>query len=80
LEVIVDEISSKRGDNSFWGRTYGDAPEVDVKIGFTSRGGKLKRGEIVKVRVIEGSSYELKGEKIESCYSGYRDRTINRVS
>lgn len=80
LEVIVDEISSKRGDNNFWGRTYGDAPEVDVKIGFTSRGGKLKRGEIVKVRVTKGSSYELKGEKIESCYSGYRDRTINRVS
>lgn len=64
LEVIVDEVSLKKGVTHSWGRTYGDAPEVDGKISFSSRGDRLKRGEIVKVRVTKSSSYELKGEKI----------------
>ncbi len=64
LEVIVDEVQRENGINHCWGRTYGDAPEVDGKISFSSRKSKLKRGEIVKVKVTESSSYELKGERI----------------
>jgi len=64
LEVIVDEAQRGNGVTNFWGRTYGDAPEVDGNISFSSRRNKLKRGEIVKVKVTESSSYELKGEKI----------------
>jgi len=64
LEVIVDEAQRGNGVTHFWGRTYGDAPEVDGNISFSSRRNKLKRGEIVKVKVTESSSYELKGEKI----------------
>ena len=63
LEVIVDEAQRGNGVTNFWGRTYGDAPEVDGNISFSSRRNKLKRGEIVKVKVTESSSYELKGEK-----------------
>lgn len=64
LEVIVEGAQRRRDITHCWGRTYGDAPEVDGKVKFESREGEVDRGDIVKIRVTQAHDYELKGEKI----------------
>ncbi|NLY37093.1 MAG: 30S ribosomal protein S12 methylthiotransferase RimO [Tissierellia bacterium] len=56
MEVIVDEIY----DDSWIGRTQGDSPEVDGIVYVSGDGVKL--GDILEVRIISSSEYDLMGE------------------
>jgi len=58
LSVLVegwdDEI------NMYWGRTEADAPEIDGKVFFTSLA-SVQAGEIVQVKVLDATEYDLSG-------------------
>lgn len=60
LEVIVDELYS----DSWIGRTRGDSPDVDGIVYVEGEGVDL--GDILKVRIISSSEYDLVGEIDES--------------
>ena len=47
----------------YFGRSYGDAPDVDGKVYFTSRR-RLNPGAFVEVKVTEALDYDLVGEMI----------------
>ena len=59
IEVLIDEIKLGK-PNIVLGRTKGDAPEIDGKV--IIRGDKAQVGNIIKVKVIEASEYDLVGE------------------
>lgn len=59
IEVLIDEIKLGK-PNIVLGRTRADAPEIDGKV--IIRGDKAKVGNIIKVKVIEASEYDLVGE------------------
>lgn len=59
IEVLIDEIKLGK-PNIVLGRTRADAPEIDGKV--IIRGDKAQVGNIIKVKVIEASEYDLVGE------------------
>ena len=62
LEVLCegyDEVSE-----SFYGRSYADAPDIDGKIYFSSPK-RIREGEFVKVAVTEVIDYDLVGKLVE---------------
>ncbi len=59
LKVLVDEKSDKE-ENIFYGRTQGDAPEVDGQVIIHSKSG-LNPGDFVNVRVTDALEYDLVG-------------------
>lgn len=59
IEVLIDEIKLGK-PNIVLGRTKGDAPEIDGKV--IIRGDRAQVGNIIKVKVIEASEYDLVGE------------------
>lgn len=59
--VLVEGIAA---DGIFYqGRSYGEAPEIDGKIYFTSLE-PLKNGEFVNVKILNAEDYDLIGEVI----------------
>ncbi|MEN3185480.1 MAG: 30S ribosomal protein S12 methylthiotransferase RimO [Atribacterota bacterium] len=63
VEVILEEGPQSGGKRYLWGRTYGDAPQVDCRIKVWVTGKKrFVPGTILQVRVKKGSAYELEGE------------------
>ena len=60
---VIESIVDFRGeDPGTWiGRTYGDAPDVDGTILFSSPHGRLTDGRIVQARVTDASAYDLSG-------------------
>jgi ribosomal protein S12 methylthiotransferase len=66
IEVILDEGPRGRKEHSyFWGRTHGDAPQVDgrVKVWVTKKK-PVYPGTVVQVRIQRTSAYELEGEMV----------------
>ena len=61
FDVIVDGYDSYT--DSYFGRTYMDAPEIDNTIVFTS-GYEIEVGEIVPVEIFEKDEYSLIGEAV----------------
>ncbi len=61
LETIVEGYDSY--SDSYYGRTYMDAPEIDTQIYFTC-GYELNDGDIVEVEVINVIDGELTGEVV----------------
>lgn len=61
FDVIVDGYDSYT--DSYFGRTYMDAPEIDNTIIFTS-GYEIEVGEIVQVEIFEKDEYSLIGEAV----------------
>jgi ribosomal protein S12 methylthiotransferase len=58
FDVIVEGVSD---DGLFYvGRTYGEAPDIDVKIYFTSEE-PLKQGDFVPVKILNTEEYDLIG-------------------
>ena len=55
-EVIIDRISDDH-DFNYEGRTKGDAPEVDGRVFVSS--GSYEIGQIVRMRIIGASDYDL---------------------
>ncbi|MGQ9623220.1 MAG: 30S ribosomal protein S12 methylthiotransferase RimO [Candidatus Caldatribacteriaceae bacterium] len=62
LTVVLDEELCRGGERFFWGRTQGDAPEVDCRVKVRVREGLFKPGMKVPVRITSTSAYELEGE------------------
>jgi ribosomal protein S12 methylthiotransferase len=60
-DVIVDGYDSYT--DSYYGRTYMDAPEIDNNIVFTS-GYEIEVGEIVPVEIFDKDEYSLIGEAV----------------
>ena len=60
-DVIVDGYDSY--SDSYFGRTYMDAPEIDNNIVFTS-GYEIEVGEIVPVEIFDKDEYSLIGEAV----------------
>ncbi len=60
LEVLVDEVYN----DSWIGRTKADSPEVDGIVYVA--GGGVELGEMIRVRIISNSDYDLVGEIDES--------------
>ena len=61
LKTIVEGYDSYT--DSYFGRTYMDAPEIDTQIYFTC-GFELNDGDIVEVEVINVIDGELTGEVV----------------
>ncbi len=58
LEVLVE---GKDGENTYYGRTAYDAPEIDNQVIFTATKDH-KEGDFVPVKIIDGYDYDLIGE------------------
>ncbi|MGC8777425.1 MAG: 30S ribosomal protein S12 methylthiotransferase RimO [Candidatus Caldatribacteriaceae bacterium] len=66
METILDEGPHReRGRWYFWGRTYGDAPQVDgrIKVWGAERH-RATPGMVVKTKIKKSSAYDLEGEII----------------
>ncbi len=64
IEVIIDHKPlEEKGRKFVWGRTFGDAPDVDgvIKIWLDKNGDYLP-GTIGTVKIIRSSAYQLEGE------------------
>ena len=61
IEVLIDE-KDESAEDSYIGRTEGDAPEVDGEVFVKGRG--LKPGDFVKVKIAGTLEYDLIGEVI----------------
>ena len=59
LNVLVDEKSTEE-QGLFYGRTEGDAPEVDGQVIIHSRS-DLKPGDFAAVRITDALEYDLIG-------------------
>ena len=62
LEVLV-EGSDENDTNLNFGRSYREAPDIDGKI-FIETSDTVKVGEFVSVKILQGFTYEMVGEKI----------------
>ncbi len=60
-ETLMVLVERREAGGSYAGRYYGQAPEVDGSVFFTSKAG-LNPGDLVRVRVTEALNYDLKGE------------------
>lgn len=58
LDVLVERETAP---GQFAGRTYRDAPEIDGAVFFA--GGNVRPGDIVPVRITDGDTYDLHGER-----------------
>ena len=65
LDVMVDGIDED--GISYIGRTEYDAPEIDDSVIFTPLG-QHKKGDIVKVRIIDTFDYDLLGIEVDKEY------------
>ena len=63
VEVLVDEEVTVRGERSYIGRTYADAPEVDGQV-FLKSSEALGPGRLVRARVTDTYEYDLVAEGV----------------
>ncbi len=61
VEVLVESFD--RYAECWFGRTYGDAPDIDGKVFFTTRE-RVSPGDIVQVKITEYMDWDLVGERI----------------
>lgn len=60
IKVLVDGKMPGRA-NIYYGRTEGDAPEIDGSVLFSVSPGKIDSGEFINVRVTRAFDYGLRG-------------------
>ena len=64
-EVLAVSIESTSEDGVFYiGRSYGEAPEIDPSILVVAPKEPLEIGQVVSVRIVDASEYELIGETL----------------
>lgn len=63
LDVIVEGFDEENLELAF-GRSYHEAPDIDGNI-FIEDAGELKVGQMVKVRILQGFTYEMVGQLAE---------------
>lgn len=61
MEVLVESFD--RYAECWFGRTYGDAPDIDGKVFFTTRD-RVSPGDVVQVKITEYMDWDLVGERI----------------
>ncbi|MFV0602879.1 30S ribosomal protein S12 methylthiotransferase RimO [Phascolarctobacterium faecium] len=62
LEVLVEGCDEENPDLVF-GRSYKEAPNIDGSI-FVENAGNVQAGEFIKVKILQGFTYEMVGERI----------------
>lgn len=62
LAVMIDEEDS---EGIYYGRTYGDAPDIDQQVIIKDYNGTLNRGDIISVRIKDTYTYDLLGDVIK---------------
>ena len=62
LEVLVEGCDEENHDLVF-GRSYREAPNIDGSI-FVENAGNVQAGEFIKVKILQGFTYEMVGERI----------------
>lgn len=62
IDVIIDE---KDSEGIFYGRTYGDAPDIDQQVIIKDFDGTLNRGDIIKVTIKDTYTYDLLGDVVK---------------
>ena len=63
LSVIVEGYDDYI--KCLYGRTKGDAPEIDAKVFFTPAANRAKCGDIVKVEITDTIEYDLLGAQVD---------------
>lgn len=61
VDVLVESFD--RYAECWFGRTYGDAPDIDGKVFFTTRD-RVSPGDVVQVKITEYMDWDLVGERI----------------
>ena len=62
LAKILDVLIEEQEGSTYYGRFYGDAPEIDGSVIVESPGQVLKLGEMVAVKIINTLEYDLIGD------------------
>ncbi|MBP2630718.1 MAG: rimO 2 [Firmicutes bacterium] len=62
LEVLIEGRDTEQEQVSY-GRSYREAPEIDGQV-YVENDSDSKAGDLVKVRIIQGFTYDILGEKI----------------
>lgn len=62
LEVLIEGYDEDNPELVF-GRSYREAPNIDGSI-FVENAGDVQAGEFIKVKVLQGFTYEMVGERI----------------
>ncbi|MBR6918431.1 MAG: 30S ribosomal protein S12 methylthiotransferase RimO [Clostridia bacterium] len=63
LTVLCEDYDS--AGETWVGRSYMDAPDVDGKVFFSAKRGAVKAGDFVKVKITDAMDYDLVGEAVE---------------
>ena len=63
LEVLVEGRDEEQ-TNIAYGRSYREAPEVDGQI-YIEGDADSRRGDMVKVRILQGFAYDIVGERVD---------------
>jgi ribosomal protein S12 methylthiotransferase len=61
LDVLIDERSGEARD-TWIGRTYADAPDIDGEVHASGKG--IKAGDFCRVRITDTMEYDLVGETV----------------
>ena len=64
IEVLVEGRDEEQ-PNIAVGRSYREAPEVDGQV-YIENDTDSKPGDIIKVKVLQGFTYDIVGEKIKT--------------
>jgi ribosomal protein S12 methylthiotransferase len=59
LDVMIDEEDN---EGIYYGRTYGDAPDIDQQVIIKDFNGTLQKGDIIRVRIKDTYTYDLLGD------------------
>ncbi|MBQ8551924.1 MAG: 30S ribosomal protein S12 methylthiotransferase RimO [Clostridia bacterium] len=62
IEVMCEDYDPV--SETYYGRSYADAPEIDGKVYFRAPKLSVAEGEFVKVKITEAIDYDLVGDKI----------------
>ena len=60
ISIMVEGLSK---EEKYYGRSFGDAPEIDQTIFIENCSGVIKFGDIVKVKVTKAYTYDLVGDE-----------------
>lgn len=59
IDVIID---GKNKEGQYFGRTFGDAPEIDQEVYINHKDREFDRGDVVRVKVTKAFTYDLIGD------------------
>lgn len=59
IDVIIDGV---RGESEYYGRSFGDAPEIDQQVFINKKNTLLNKGDIVRVKITKAFTYDLIGD------------------